>query len=52
MSEETKKPAEELSEEDLKSVTGGATNQLQDMTNNQASTGQKSAEKNDAYIRS
>jgi hypothetical protein len=52
MSEETKKPAEEILEEDLKNVVGGATNQMQDVTNNQASTGQKSAEKNDAYIRS
>jgi bacteriocin-like protein len=50
MSEEIKKPAEELSENDLKTVAGGAT-KIQDMTNNQATTTQKSADKNDALIR-
>ena len=47
----------ELSEQDLKSVTGGGKQtdqmkQLQDMTNNAATTGQKAAEKSDQYIRS
>jgi hypothetical protein len=45
----------ELSEDDLARVAGGAgkaITQIQDSTNNQATTAQKAAEKVDAYIRS
>jgi hypothetical protein len=44
----------ELSEAELSAVSGGTDKQkqMQDMTNNLATTGQKAAEKNDAYIRS
>jgi len=45
----------ELSEDDLGRVAGGTgkgSPQTKDMTNNQQTTGQKAADKADAYIRS